>query len=50
MMKMLKLLVCQLLKTLLKNIKVDNDGTEEESTLVRRRPNNSEGDNLVAKK
>ena len=37
------------IESLFRNIKIDNYGTEEESTLVRRRPNNSEGDNLVAK-
>ena len=30
-------------------IKIDDKGTGEDSTLVRRRPNNSEGENLVEK-
>ena len=30
-------------------IKIDDKGTEEESTLVRRRPHNSEGENLDKK-
>ena len=30
-------------------IKIDEKGTGEESTLVRRRPDNSEGENLVEK-
>ena len=30
-------------------IKIDNKGIEEESTLARRRPDNTEGENLVEK-
>ena len=30
-------------------VKIDEKGTGEESTLVRRRPDNSEGENLVEK-
>ena len=30
-------------------VKIDDKGTGEESTLVRRRPNNSEGENLDEK-
>ena len=32
--------------SLFSNIKIDNEGTEVESTLARRRPNNLEGENL----
>ena len=35
--------------SLLNKIKIDEKGTEEESTLVRRRLDNSEGENLVEK-
>ena len=35
--------------SLFSKIKIDDKGTEEESTLVRRHPNNSEGENLVEK-
>ena len=34
---------------LFSNIKIDNKGTELESTLARRRPNNLEGENLDEK-
>jgi len=34
---------------LFSKIKIDDKGTEEESTLVRRRPNDSEGENLDEK-
>ena len=34
---------------LFSKIKIDEKGTREESTLVRRRPDNSEGENLVEK-
>ena len=35
--------------SLFSKIKIDNEGTEEESTLARRHPDNSEGENLVEK-
>ena len=35
--------------SLFSNIKIDDKRTEEESTLSRRRPHNSEGENLVEK-
>ena len=35
--------------SLFSKIKIDDKGTEEESTLARRRPDNSEGENLVEK-
>ena len=36
------------IESLFRNIKVDNYGIEEESTLVKRRPNYSKGDALVS--
>ena len=35
--------------SLFSNIKIDEKGTGEESTLARRHPNDSEGENLVEK-
>ena len=35
--------------SLFSKVKIDEKGTREESTLVRRRPNDSEGENLVEK-
>ena len=35
--------------SLFSKIKIDDKGTEEESTLATRRPDNSEGENLVEK-
>ena len=35
--------------SLFSKIRIDDKGTEEESTLARRRPDNSEGENLVEK-
>ena len=35
--------------SLFSKIKIDDKGTKEESTLVRRRPDNLEGENLVEK-
>ena len=35
--------------SLFSKIRIDNKGTEEESTLSRRHPDNSEGENLVEK-
>ena len=35
--------------SLFNKIKIDDKGTEVESTLARRRPNNSEGENLIEK-
>ena len=40
--------VCSI-DSLFSKFKIDEKGTGEESTLVRRRPNNSEGENLVEK-
>ena len=37
------------IESLFINIKLDEKGTGEESTLARRRPDNSEGENLVEK-
>ena len=37
------------IESLLANIKLDQDGTGNESTLSRRRPNNLEGDDLNEK-
>ena len=35
--------------SLFSKVKIDEKGTGEESTLARRRPNNSQGENLVEK-
>ena len=35
--------------SLFSKFNIDNKGTEEDSPLARRRPNNSEGENLVEK-
>ena len=47
--KDLKVLVVYPIKSLFCNMNLDNDGTGDESTLVKRRPNNSEFLDLDAK-
>src|SRR3989337_2943711 len=46
----LKVIGVSSIDSLFSMIKVDDKGTEEESTLARRRPNDSEGENLDEKK
>ena len=48
-MKILKWLVFSYIDSLFSKNKIDNKGTVEESTLARRCPDNSEGENLVEK-
>ena len=48
-MKDLKMIGVSSIDSLLSKVKLDDKWTEEESTLVRRRPDNSEGENLVEK-
>jgi hypothetical protein len=43
----LKMIGVSSIDSLFSNIKLDDKGTEEESTLARRRPHNSKGENLV---
>ena len=43
----IKMIGVSSIDSLFSNIKLDENGTEEESTLARRRPHNSEGENLV---
>ena len=45
----LKMIGVSSIDSLFSKIKIDEKGTEEESTLARRRPDNSEGENLVEK-
>ena len=45
----LKMIGVSSIDSLFSKIKIDKKGTEEESTLARRCPNNSEGENLVEK-
>src|SRR5215216_615645 len=45
----LKMIGVYSIDSLFSKVKIDNKGIEEESTLTRRRPNNSEGENLVEK-
>ena len=45
----LKMIGVSSIDSLFSKINIDENGTEEESTLVRRRPDNSEGENLVEK-
>ena len=45
----LKMIGVSSIDSLFSKIKIDNKGTEEESTLARRCPDNSEGENLVEK-
>ena len=45
----LKIIGVSSIDSLFSKIKIDNKGTEEESALVRRRPDNSESENLVEK-
>ena len=45
----LKMIGVSSIDSLFSKIKIDEKWTEEESTLARRRPNNSEGENLVGK-
>ena len=45
----LKVIGVSSIDSLFSKINIDNKGTEEESTLARRRPNNSEGENLLEK-
>ena len=40
------MIVVSSIDSLFSNIKIDNEWTELESTLARRRPNNLEGENL----
>ena len=45
----LKMIDVSSIDSLFSKIKIDHKGTKEESTLVRRRPDNLEGENLVEK-
>ena len=45
----LKMIGVYSIASLFSKIKIDEKGIEEESTLVRKRPDNSEGENLVEK-
>ena len=45
----LKMIGVSSIDSLFSKIKIDEKGTEEESSLARRRPNNLEGENLVEK-
>ena len=45
----LKMIGVSSIDSLFSKIEIDDKGTEEESTLARRRPDNSEGKNLVEK-
>ena len=45
----LKMIGVSSIDSLYIKIKIDDKGSEEESTLVRRRPDNLEGENLVEK-
>jgi hypothetical protein len=45
----LKIIGVSYIDSLFSKNKIDDKGTEEESTLVRRRPDNSEGENLDEK-
>ena len=45
----LKMIGVSFIDSLFSKVKIDEKGTGEESTLVRRRPYNSEGENLVEK-
>ena len=45
----LKVIDATPIKSLFSNMNLDKDGTGDESTLARRRPNNSEAENLVEK-
>ena len=45
----LKMIGVSSIDSLFSKIKIDEKGTGEESTLVRRRPDNSEGENLIEK-
>ena len=45
----LKMIGVSSIDSLFSKIKIDNKGTAEESTLARRHPDNSEGENLVEK-
>ena len=45
----LKMIGVSSIDSLVSNIKIDEKGTGEESTLARRRPHISEGENLVEK-
>ena len=45
----LKMIRVSSIDSLFSKIKIDEKGTREESTLARRRPDNSEGENLVDK-
>jgi hypothetical protein len=45
----IKMIGVSSINSLFSNIKLDEKGTEEESTLAKRRPHNSEGENLDEK-
>ena len=45
----LKMIGVSSIESLFSKVKIDEKGTGEESTLARRRPDNSEGENLVEK-
>ena len=45
----LKMIGVSSIDSLFSKVKIDEKGTGEESTLARRRPDNSEGENLVEK-
>ena len=47
--KDIKMIVVSSIDSLFSNIKIDDRWTKVESTLARRRPHNSEGENLVEK-
>ena len=44
-----KMIGVSTIDSLFSNVKIDDQGTEEESTLVRGHPHNSEGENLDEK-
>ena len=45
----LKMIGVSSIDSLFSKVNIDEKGTEEESTLARRRPDNSEGENLLRK-
>ena len=45
----LKMIGVSSIDSLFSKVKIDEKGTGEESTLVRRRPDNSDGENIVEK-